>query len=144
MRAPEAIGDRARLDVADHGAGGDHVDLAALSTLPSSSPAITTFSARTLPVSFAPAFDGEVALHVDVALELAGDADAARAFDLAFDGDFGGDQRLAARARRLIGRADGVGEVRACRSNPWLSVPAWWGPGGSERAGVRCCLSRWP
>src|SRR3546814_13012101 len=33
--------------------------------------------------------DGQVALHVDVALELAGDADVAGAFDLAFDGQVG-------------------------------------------------------
>ena len=38
-------------------------------------------------------FDGQVALDVDVALELAGDADVAGAFDLAFDGDVGGASR---------------------------------------------------
>jgi hypothetical protein len=40
--------------------------------------------------------DGEIALHVDVALEAAGDAYAAAAFDLAFDGDVGSDQRFLA------------------------------------------------
>jgi hypothetical protein len=38
----------------------------------------------------------EITLHVDIALELAGDAHAPAAFDLAFDGDVGGDQRLLA------------------------------------------------
>src|SRR5579862_1331755 len=44
-------------------------------------------------------FDGEVALDIDVALELAGDADAATAFDLALDRDVGGNQRFLARTR---------------------------------------------
>ena len=78
----------------------------AFSTLPSSSPAIVTLSARTPPVSLAPASIGEIALDVDVALELAGDADAAAAFDLAFDRDVGGDQRFLAGQARLLGACD--------------------------------------
>src|SRR3546814_13484856 len=55
---------------------------------------------------FGALLDGQVALHVDVALELAGDADVAGAFDLAFDGQVGGDQRLLGRGfRHEIGRA---------------------------------------
>ena len=44
--------------------------------------------------------DRDVALHVDVALEAAGDADVARALDLALDGDVGGDQRFLGGAGR--------------------------------------------
>jgi hypothetical protein len=42
-------------------------------------------------------FDGEVALNVDVALELAGHTHTPGTFDLAFDGDVGRDHRFLAR-----------------------------------------------
>src|SRR5690606_15916419 len=53
--------------------------------------------------------DGQVALHVDVALEAAGDADVAGTLDLALDGQVGGDHRLLGRGGR-----------RRTRGNRWL------------------------
>ena len=98
----------------------------ASSTLPSSSPAIVTLSARTLAGQLGAGLDGEIALDVDVALELAGDAHAAAAFDLAFDGDVGGDQRF------LAGQA-GVG---TCDRRDWRGVAASSGfDGASNRTG---------
>ena len=69
--------------------------------------------------------NGEIALDVHVALELAGDAHAAAAFDLAFDGDVGGDQRF------LAGQA-GVG---ACD---------WSGSGAGDKLGFRRRVVRGP
>src|SRR6185437_4696286 len=58
-------------------------------------------------------FDGEVAEHVDVALETAGDAYVACTFDLALDGDIGRDQRFGlGLARRGCGCGCGCGTER--------------------------------
>ena len=90
--------------------------------------------------------DGEIALDAGVALELAGDAYAAAAFDLAFDGDVGGDQRFLA-GQAGVGACDGRGRrgwgraraSTARRTGPVPSVrgPAWGSAGGPY------CLSRW-
>jgi hypothetical protein len=53
--------------------------------------------------------DRQVALDVDVALELSGDADVARAFDLAFDDEARGDDGFFRRRIRAILRHHGTG-----------------------------------
>src|SRR5690606_8813380 len=89
-------------------------------------------------------FDAQVALHVDVALEAAGDADVAGAFDLAFDGQIGGDQGFLrdrfgrGRGGGRTGRADlGGAEVGNSRSLPWRCR---WRRIGREGGRVLACV----
>ena len=118
----------------------------ASSTLPSSSPAIVTCVGAHAAGQLGAGLDGEIALDADVALELAGDAYAAAAFDLAFDGDVGGDQRfLAGQAgvgachRSDVGAGDELGLRRSVEPGRFTRFGAQ--PRGSaERLN---CLSRW-
>jgi len=94
MREPAATvstADHAGLEQLDARAGGDvALDLAAHHHR----------GGVHLPGDVRALLDGDVALHVHIALEAAGDAHVTGALDLALDGDVGGDQRFLGRTRR--------------------------------------------
>src|ERR1700704_5523155 len=87
---------RAGLQVADHCAALQQIDMRGFLDVP-----LELAGDRDLVGAYAAGqlgaeLDGEIALDVDVALEIAGDPYTSPTFDLALDGDVGSDQRLLA------------------------------------------------
>ena len=117
-------GQRAGLEIADHHAGLQQIDARGALDIAFQFAGDRDLVRAHAAGELGAGLDGEIALDVDVALELAGDADAAAAFDLAFDRDVGGDQRFLAGQARL----------RACARG---SSHRAGGGGGPRRSGGR-------
>src|SRR6478672_4730972 len=87
-------GQRARLEIADDHRGLQQIDqrsfLDVAFELAGDRDLVGAYGAGQLGAGL----DREIALDIDVALELSGDPDAAAALDLALDGDVRGNQRL--------------------------------------------------
>ena len=118
MREPAATVSDAGLEVADEHAGVEQLDALRGFDVAFELAGDDDLLRAHATVELGALLDGQVALDVDVALELAGDADVAGAFDLAFDGQVGGDQRFLdfGFAARRRGMAAGAASVLACGS----------------------------
>src|SRR5262249_51991015 len=93
-----------------------------------------------LPIDIGAGIDGEVAVHLHVALEAAGDAYVAGADDLALDGEIGSDDGLFHFRALLVALLAGVRNERRDVGALWLpreGVLRWWHRALTCRSGSR-------